>query len=184
MALLVQHVYCQAGSLLFAGSWAFWRVRGKWRTKNPRTECCWPPFCKISTLDWPKGGPAAGKRKVGSCKSEREVAGPLFEEIGPLSGVKAAQQLENRTRPQADPRKKAARPLFEGLQLLSCQKRGPTANKLIWSKTTLPDPFLQDFSRWAAKKGPGSFNQKQQWRKKSTPKFFFSMHDGKLDGRL
>jgi len=100
-----------------------------------------------------KGGPAARKRKVGSCKSEREVARPLFEEIGPLSGLKAAQQLENRTRPQADPRKKAARPLFEGLQLLSCQKRGPTARKIILIQNDPARPLFARFRPLSGQKG-------------------------------
>ena len=119
---------CRFLSLLAGpGRWNAKKGFSKWRMKKkPNGMLLAPLFARFRLLIG-KGGPAARKRKVGSCKSEREVARPLFEEIGPLSGLKAAQQLENRTRPQADPRKKGGQTPFWRIAAVELPKKGPNS---------------------------------------------------------
>ena len=130
------------------------------------------PFWRIQAADGAKRGPAAGKRNVGSCNSKIEAARPLSDEIGPLSDLKGAQHLAKRTRLQADPRKYVARPLFEGLQPLGGQKGVQQHHSD--QKRPCQTPFCKISAAERSTRGPGSFTQKQQWRRKNLHQSSFS----------
>ena len=83
----------------------------------------------------------------------KSAAGPLFKGLRPLEGQKGAQQWQ-KERLQANPRKSAARPLFKGLKPLEGQKGVQQPENHERPKRACQTPFLPDFGRWVAKKGP------------------------------